>query len=171
MPWSTEIYESYEILSSKKFDVGVVLEWQFTNIIASANRRISQHQKFKDPWFICITKEIHWEIFKEFFHAVKNYKTSYGRTLTEIKDRKGLLKEVIITFTHLGTLKLHLKLVTNDKVDVNKQFRKEWSNGNYGKIVVNEHKPAIFKFNIKKHEVALSLNYVIKNRYGTVISC
>ena len=41
------IYESYEILETKKVKTSILLEWSFWSILKTVSRRITQRKKFK----------------------------------------------------------------------------------------------------------------------------
>ena len=160
------IYESYEILKTKKVKTSVLLEWNFRSILKTVSRRITQRKKFKNPWTVLVSVDIHSSVYLEFYHAVKDYKIEFGRKVVVTRDKKNLIKEVKISFTHRGTLKFHLQQICNCEQIL--PFEKKWSNGNSAKIIVSEEKPAIFTFLKNKHKLTFSLHYKVLNKYGTV---
>ena len=57
--------------------------------------------------------DIHSSVYLEFYN--KDYKIEYGRKVTVTRVKNNLIKEVKISFIHLGTLKFHLQQIFNCK--------------------------------------------------------
>ena len=73
-------FKSYDNLEKQQIDVSHILHWPFKRIIESISRRISFHQKYKNPWNVEVTEAINREVFIKFFQAIRDYKVEYGRT-------------------------------------------------------------------------------------------
>jgi len=135
-------------------------------VLQKVKRRLTQRKNFKDPWTIVVFVDIHTTAYFQLYLAIKNYKTEYGRTIELTKNKKRKLTSIKITFTHLGSLKHHLKKIC--KCNINEYFERKWRNGNRAKGIVNEERPAILTFNTLKHQLQFKVSYELSNRYGTI---
>ena len=161
---------SYERLSSKKIDVSNLLQWHFTNIVKSINRRLSFRQKFKNPWTVELTEIIHRDLFVQAFIAIRDFPATFGRVVYIEKDKKGVSKKYTITFTHLGCMRHHLhKLSGIPKTELDSLFSKESKKG-IARIVVNAEKKGVIVYDCKNNSLKFNICYEVTNRYGVVCS-
>ena len=59
-----------------------------------------------------------------------------------------------------------MKNLSRGSIDIEYLFKKRWSNGNKGAIMVSEEKPTTLCYSRKKSELTVVTNYTIKNKYG-----
>ena len=160
--------ETYEVLRNKDVKIASILQFHFKRILASLYRKISFHQKYRNPWVIEVTEYISSEVYYQFFRAVRDYKISYGVVAKVTKDSKGFSKEYILEFNHLGAFRFHLKEVANESVD--NYFKKSNSIGNNGSIIVSDEKKAVFKYKVGTGTLNIQLHYTVTNKYGNCVS-
>ena len=165
--WS--ILETYDILKEKNYSIYNHLNWHFDKILKSIKRKISPKERFHCPWTIVISREIHFPIYLEFYGAIKDYKTAFGRSITVKRDKKGVIEVITISFCHKGALQLHLKEVSNKSEGaVRSYFHKQLRFDNIGDIIVSEEQPTTFVYKRSTETLEISMKYEIKNRYGIV---
>jgi len=162
--------ESYDKLKEKKIDVSRLLEWHFSTICRSIQRRITFKQKYKNPWTVEVLEHIHREIFIASFKAIRDYVTEFGRTYNVKRDRRGNGTSYKIAFTHLGTLKQHLhKLSGLSKSEITTLFKKKTDKAT-ACVVVSDEKPCVLEYNCRNCTLKVRLSYKVENQYGTVCS-
>ena len=81
--------DSYERLDTRNIVVSDLLSWHFQGIVGEIHRKISGREKFRNPWTISITRNIYWPVFLEFYRAISDYHTSFGRRIVKNKNKKG----------------------------------------------------------------------------------
>lgn len=161
--------DTYAVLRSETFGVGELLKYHFVEVIKLVYKKITQKENFRNPWEIILKREIFSQLYIQFYRAIKDFRTSFGRTVTVDRDSKNKIKSIKIVFTNLSALKLHLKELTNlSKADISKYFARSWKNGNTAKVVVSEEKPVVFIFKISTNSLVINMSYELKNKYGTV---
>ena len=164
-------FDSYAALRNHQTTTSDILEWHFTSLVKSMYRKVSLHQRYRNPWRICVAEKIKFEIFIQFYKAVRDFKISYGRTLKLEKYKNSSIKVITITFTHLGALKYHLTQTTNGNLnDINEFFEKKLKNGNKGAIIVTEEKPATLTHKVATSTLTMDLCYKVYNKYGNICS-
>lgn len=162
--------DSYSSLNETKIEVSPVLEWQFSRFLSSIRRKLIFKQKFKNPWMVEISENIHFSIYYQFYRAVRDHSSAYGRVVETIKNKKGVTTQLVIAFSHLGTLKYHLSKVSKIK-NVAYYFSKTHAvNGCKAKVEVSAENPVTFIYTKSKHCLVITAHYTIHNKYGSVCS-
>ena len=133
-------------------------------LLKSIKRRIKPTPSIRSPWKIQVKSNLHSTLFWEFYRAVKNWSSEFGRTLHVEKKKNGFPKAYTITFFHKGTFEYHLSQGTGESVK--KHLKKKLKGGAVGQVAVSEEKPVVLKHNISRAELTLNIFYEIINRYG-----
>lgn len=163
--------ETYDVLREKDVKVFEIVQFHLERISIGINQKISFKQKYKNPWTIEVVEFIQKSIFYEFFRAVRDYKISFGRNISTIKDKKKNSTSFIIEFTHYGCMRYHFTQSTTFTQDhIDKLFTKTNSIENKANIVINEEKPLLITYKIKTGMCSIKAHYMVKNKYGTVCS-
>ena len=156
---------SYERLNNKDIKIVPLLELSFTDALKSVHRKISQ-RSLRKAGKISVRSKLHKLVFWEFYRAIKNWSSEFGRTLSVSKNRQGFVKQYKIVFHHKGTLKFHLgKLVPGD---LDKYLVKKFAAGSRGVVEVNETTPFHITFNTNRNEMIFDCKFNTINRYGNV---
>ena len=162
--------DTYKAYRSYKINVCEIGEFHVRSIVESVHRKISQKQKFKNPWTVNVHGIIYKDIFYQLFRAIRDYSISYGRSVEVIRTKKGIATSYIITFTHFGALKFHLQKLANDKIDIATYFNRKWKNGAKGSIIVSVEKPAKLSYRVSTCTYHLNLHYKMENKYNELCS-
>lgn len=162
--------QSYDELRKSEVKVSPVLEWHLKRVLNSIHRKITFKQKFKNPWCVEVVEYLYKDIFYQFFRAVRDYRTSFGRNVDIVREKSGTPKEYILKFSHFGALVFHLNLATNKTCDIAKLFTKSNPLGNTAEIEVSEEKPAVIRYKIKTGTMTIKMHYCVKNKYGNICS-
>lgn len=162
--------ESYERLKSKKIDVVNLLEWHFTTICKSINKRLTFRQKYKNPWTIELFERVHRGVFIEAFKAIRDFTVEFGRTIAVTRDKKGVATKYIITFTHLGAFKHHLHKLSNLSKDNIAVLFKKTSDKGTAEVTVTEDKQSVIVYDCRSSNLKVTLSYTVTNKYGAVCS-
>ena len=164
-------FESYDHLDKQQINVSNILHWHYKRIIESINRRLSFHQKYKNPWTIEVTEAINREVFIKSFQAIRDYKIEHGRTYSVKRDRRGNGTHYTLRFTNLGALRFHLhKLSGLEKEEIDRLFSKHSSTKGKACVQLSEEQPCLMEYNSLKCTLKLNLYYHVENIYGNVIS-
>ena len=131
---------SYEEFKEQKVQLYAIIKFHLEILLGSLNRKITFRQKFKNPWSASSSLFVQRDVFFYCYRAIRDHNISFGRTIENIKDKKGFVKSFTIKFVHLGTLKYHLSKVVNKK-NLNKIFNKAQKNGCTANIDISESKP------------------------------
>lgn len=167
MSFTTKL-ETYEVLKEKKLNVVVTLQYHLKRILDSIRRKISFHQKFRNPWVIEVTEYIAPPIYYELFRAVRDYKISAGFVAETVKDSKNCTKEYLLEFNHLQVFKHHLQEVLEEEIDL--FFHKTNSIGNVGCVVASPERKITLQYKVKTGALFISMHYSVTNKYGNLIS-
>ena len=116
-------YEPYNELKSKKIEIIELLNYHFSEIAISINRKITEKEKFRNPWQISLERTIHQSLYIQFYKAVRDYKIVYGRKINHKRYSSGDLKEIIITFEHFGCFIFHLSQISGILVEYSQCFQ------------------------------------------------
>jgi len=166
------IADSYQqLLDGKQVDAINILEFHFSEIVKTINRRISTKQKYSNPWKIQLNRVIHHSCFIQFYKAIRDFKTHFFTTITTKKNKYGNTVFIEIHFSNVNVLKLHLDKITRSKLNINKLLcEKSFTGGIHGTVIALEEKPCIMKYDCVKHILKFEIHYQITNRYGNVCS-
>lgn len=129
-------FDTYGALRKVNIEVSKLIEWHVECILKKVKRNISACQAYKNPWTICITREINFSVFLQIFHAIKDFKSKFGFSCVATRNKKGEIKTIVIKFVHLGAFTHHLLQLSNSNLDIQSFFEKNCGGGNYGKVVV-----------------------------------
>ena len=103
-------------------------------------------------------------MFYQWFRAIQNHSTEFGRSLHIKRDRAGNTISYKISFSHLGTFKYHIGEIIERKDNI--KIRKENKvTGELAKVAISEEKPAKIVYQIKKGQVSFQLKYEGFNKY------
>jgi len=161
---------TYEVLKNKDIKIYELLSWHFQKILNSIRRKISPRERYHNPWMVIISREIKFSIFWEYFRAVRDYHTAFGRTCEVQRTKKGLISKVIVTFTHLGSFKLQLQEITGkSSQEIKASFKKKFPCGSKGEVIVNTSKPTTLIYKKNTETLDISIHYEVHNRYGVLI--
>lgn len=163
--------ESYDRLEKREINVFIIVKWHFKRIVETIGRRLSFHQKFKNPWTIDISEPIQVEVFKKAFQAVRDHSPSEGFTYTVKRDREGHGLHYHLNFTWTGTLRFHLhKLSGYTKKEIDSFFTKESETKGKAFVKLSKDQPCVIEYNVKKSILKLTLQYNVENVHGNVMS-
>ncbi len=163
--------ESYDRLEKKEISVHVLVQWHFKRIVETIGRRLTFHQKYKNPWTIELVEPIQCDIFRKAFQAVRDHSPSVGLTYTVKRDRQGNGLNYRLNFTWTGTLRYHLhKLSGFSKKEIDNFFMKKSETKGKAFVKLSEDQPCIVEYDVKKSTLKLNLQYHVENTYGNVIS-
>ena len=165
------LLETYEVLRKQDVKVSSLVVFHLNRMLTGIKRKIIFRQKFKDPWTAEVIEFIEKQVFYQYFRALRDYHISFGRTTETVRDKKGNPVSYIITFTHFGCLRFHLKEGTNTTPnDIKNFFTKKDKNGNKATVLCTTEKPAVMTYKIKTGACHLKVKYQITNKYGNVCS-
>ena len=99
---------SYDRLKEAKVDAFPILADTITCLLKSIKRRIKPNPTVRSPWQIQVKTNLHSSLFWEYYKAIKNWSSGFGRTLYVERKKNGFVKSYQITFHHKGTLEYHL---------------------------------------------------------------
>ena len=81
-------FNSYGIFESKKVELLPIANFQFKILLQKVQRRLSIRQMIKNPWTVIIEEYIHRAIVLEWFKALRDHSTHFGRSIVEKRDKK-----------------------------------------------------------------------------------
>jgi len=157
---------SYELLEEKNVKLLPILQFSLIDALKSVHRRISQRKGLRRGGKIFVRSKIHVSVFLEFYRAIKNWTSEYGRTLSKEKNKRGIVKEYSISFHHKGTLKYHFKQII--KGDIKNYLTKSFTAGSRGVVQIESSTPFVIRFNPNRNEMTMSCNFITINRYGNI---
>ena len=168
---SVNMVDSYTAVTEYTVNASVILEWHFTELIKSINRKITTRQSYRKPWFVSTKRTINKEVFGVWYEALVNFIPKIGFSIEETwyKTRPEL-KSVVFTFTKLGVFVFHLQKITNNDIDVPKYFRKTFKCKTEAVIRVDDDKPAKITFIYSNEQICIDVFYIATNEYGTILS-
>ena len=160
-------YDSYQALRTSKINSIELLQWHFKSILESVHRRLVTKETFKTPWQIIIKVNVHQKTFIEFYKAIRDYFTDFGKRTAAIQDKRGKFKSYEVTFEKLPVFIRHMSLLFEggDEVDVKDYLKRAWDSGSIAKVVCNSEKPIIVTYNKAKSEMTLFMSYEVTNGY------
>lgn len=162
--------DTYRILTVQKVEVLPILADHFADLLKSVKRKISPRQSIRNPWKIIVKMKIYHSIYYEFFRAVRDWSSEFGRSISIERGANGLLKTQTISFTHKGTFVYHISRVVGERFKVNDFLKKSVTGGGFGKLLFSSANPVVFIFNVQKNELVVSGTYQLVNRYGNVMN-
>lgn len=164
-------YDSYIDLKKRRISSCQLIQYHIGAVLSAAHRRLTEKESYTHPWCIKVERNIHFSLFSAIHQTIRDYKTSFGREIKLSRDKKKELKEITITFHHMGTFIFHLsKLLEKNRPEIKAQLKRVWKSGNRTEVVVSEEKPVILTYKVKKHQLKLEMSYSLINKYGTVCS-
>jgi len=164
-------HKSYEHLKSKSVQVVDLLKYHFSEIVSSINRRITQKERYRNPWKITFDRTIHSSLYLPFYKALRDYEIDFGRKISVKRCSRGNIKNIDIVFSHFGCFVFHLSQVLGiEKDKLRERFTTRWKGGNVTQIIVSEDKPFLFHYNVTKHTLKIEGSLSLTNKYGTVCS-
>ena len=135
-------FDSYDALRKKSIAASDILSWHLKTVLESVFRRLTTRGKFKEPWKITVKVRVFEGVFLEFYKAVRDHQSDFGKKTETIKTKAGATKSFLITFIHLGAFCRHLELVLIDKsLSIRSHLERSWESGATAKIICCEEKP------------------------------
>ena len=159
---------SYADLKSKNTPTINVLNFFVNRLIVSVYRKLTFRQKYKDPWAVVASEPIPKDIFYEWYKAIEDHSTEFGRTLEKRKNKHKKTVSYIIQFTHFGTFKYHFgEIIGKDKIILEKV---KATTKEKIQVVCSNERPITVSYDISKGVVTIKLKYNLFNRYGQLCS-
>ena len=161
--------DTYAILDRETISVKPVLAHHVIILLKGIKRKINKKPKSTNPWTIKSTVNIQKDVYLKWVRAVRDFKIQFFRDITETRNKKGDLKRIEISFTHIGPLQYHLRKAVNetDKVSFSRKFfMREWSDGCKGTVNVDEENRAVMAYTVSTGKLELCVKYEVVNRYG-----
>ena len=165
-------FDSYQALRKAKSNTIELLTWHFTTVLEGIYRGIVTKEKFKDPWEIKVKLSVHRSVFTEFYEAVRDHVTSYGRKTTSTKDKAGKIKTYQIEFDKLASFVRHVSLIFEDaesqgQINVKEYLKRTWnSSGSAATVICSADKPISVQYSTVKSEMTVQMKYQVTNKYG-----
>ena len=169
-------FDSYQALRKAKSNTTELLRWHFTTILEGIYRRLVTKEKFKDPWEIRVKLSVHRSVFLEFYKAVRDHVTSYGRTTTSTKGKAGKIKTYQIEFEKLASFVRHVSLIfqhaeSEGQIKVNGYLKRTWdSSGSTATVICSADKPIKVQYSTVKSKLTVQIKYEVTNKYGETCS-
>ena len=73
------LLNTYELFTGYKTEVAPLVYFEFQELLSGIKRRLTIRQTTKNPWSVKIRQKIHKRLFVQWFCAVRDYSTAYGR--------------------------------------------------------------------------------------------
>ena len=108
-------------------------------------------------------------MFLQFFKAVRDHQSDFGKKTETIKTKAGATKSFLITFIHLGAFFRHLVLI-DKSLSIRSHLERSWESGATAKIICCEEKPITIEYIVAKSEMVVTLSFEVNNRYGVKCS-
>ena len=164
-------FDSYDALRKKSIAASDILSWHLKTVLESVFRRLTTREKFKEPWKITVKVGVFEGVFLEFYKAVRDHQSDFGKKTETIKTKAGATKSFLITFIHLGAFCRHLELVLIGKsLSIRSHLERSWESGATAKIICCEEKPITIEYIVAKSEMVVTLSFEVNNRYGVKCS-
>ena len=80
---------SYSTQRSTNLPAIEILQFYIQQVLDSIYRKLSFKQRFKNPWVIEVLETLPRQVFYQWFRAVQNHSTEFGRSLHIKCDRAG----------------------------------------------------------------------------------
>jgi len=129
--------DSYEKLKETQVDVKPNLSDCFIDLLKSVHRKLTTRETIRNNRRAVAAVNIHKSIYFTFYKALKDWGSSFGRSIRLEKKRNGEIKKIIIEFIHKGTLVCHMKKVTNTPI---KRYLKKSVKNNTIEVVFQKRK-------------------------------
>ena len=119
---------------------------------------------------------VHRSVFLDFYKAVRDHVTSYGRTTTSTKDKAGKIKTYQIEFDKLASFVRHVSLIfqhaeAEGQIKVKEYYKRTWdSSGLTATVICSTKKPIRVQYNTVKSELTVQMKYEVTNKYGETCS-
>ena len=158
---------SYERLKSAEVVVFPILNDQIRELLKRIKRQLTTRQKNRNNRKVVTFINIQL-IFLKFYRALRDHCSEHGRTITLNKKPNREIKNIVITFTHKGTLLFHLAQVVSNQQQPVKHYFSRKIGSCQAEIIVTEEEPAEMKFDMKQNKLYFSSSYKVKNKYGNI---
>jgi hypothetical protein len=162
-------FNSYAIFQVKKVEILPIVNFQFKILLGKVHRRLSIRQTIRNPWKVVVVESIHRNIILEWFKAVRDHSTRFGRCTEEKRDKKGVLTELFIKFIDIRSFVFHFSKAIDFTNRSAKFYTTKKIRGCKIRVTASEEHPIIFHFHVRRSKVTLTLHYEVKNRYGNVM--
>lgn len=157
--------ESYEKLTETQVDVKPIFNDCFIDLLKSVHRRLNTRETKRNNRRTLAVVSIHRSIFFKFYKAVRDWSSSFGRSLVLDKKRNGDIKKITIEFSHKRAFECHMKKVTDTPI---KRYLKKSVKNNTIEVVISEDKTASLVFDVARNILTSSMSFIVKNLYGNI---
>ena len=162
-------FDSYAVLGRQNVEVLPLLKFHFKEVFKTIHRRLSIRPTLKNPWVIVVSHKIFFDVFIQFFRAVRDYKIQLGVEIIEEKrDRHRRLLSAKIKFSNYNTFLFHFDKALGGGIEIKSLLQKSIRDCT-AKVVISDDKPALLNYDCKKHLLNLKVHYLAKNRYGNIL--
>ena len=117
--------QPYELLKNSKLDVLSILCDTFGDCFKTVKRRMVTRRTIRNSRKLNIRISIHRLIFLQWYQALRNYVPAFGHEIDVKRDKKGIIKNINISFNHIRTFKFHMQKVLKPEVDIEIYLRKK----------------------------------------------
>lgn len=163
-------FNAYQILNNKKTEVKELLNFEISDILKKIKKRLRIKQSVRNPWRITISQRFHRNLFIEWYKAIRDHSTSFGREVAAKRDRKGVLTEVRISFTDIRSLVYHFSRALDNSSDGSAAFLKKKAGNCKVEVISSSEYPSEIIFNAKSNRLTFKSRYQVTNRYGNITS-
>lgn len=160
----------YAVLEKRQTSTSQLIHTYIHKMLDDVSRKIIFKEKYHDPWIASCFIFMPFTVFLEFFKVIRDYVPNFGKSTKKILDAKANTKEIIISFTHMGTFLYHMRRLSGDENIVDLLEKRNAKTLSKASVNITEEKPAVFTYNVKKNIVTFSIPYNVKNKYGMLIS-
>ena len=110
-------------------------------------------------------------MFLEFYKAVRDHVTSYGRTTTSTKDKAGI-KTYQIELDKLASFVRHVSFIfqhaeSEGQIKVKEYLKRTWdSSGSTATVICSADKPIRVQYSTVKSELTVQMKYEVTSKYS-----
>ena len=159
---------SYSDLAKKTTPVVNISNFVLNWLLKSIYRKLSFRKNYRDPWTIFVSEPIATGIFYEWFKAINDHLSDFGRTVEILRNKSGKFVSYKIKFTHIDIFKFHVgKIIGEDKINLVKENK---TTKEKGKVACTDEKPIKIDYNISKGILIINLKYNSLNWYGQLLA-
>ena len=109
---------SYAILENQDIKVKPALKFHFHLLLSGVRRKINKKPNLRNPWEVKSVTILYAAVFLKWYKAVHDFHIKTYRSIDIKKDRKGEVKDIVISFTHIGPLCYHLGRAVDEETKV-----------------------------------------------------
>ena len=158
-------FQSYQVLEKAKVELLPIMSISFSELFKKLKSRLRVKQGIRNKYKFSLKQAVHHTLFIEWYRAIRDYPSEFGRNILTKKDHYQRLQSVTIKFHHKGSFSFHVGKVLKDV----KSFIEKSVSGYKIKVNFSEEKPFTFTFNVKKELLHIDGFFTVQNRYGNEV--